>query len=101
MTLLPDDPRHGTVNGYRNCAGGPIVTEIRPASGDGQARLPVRNPQRQAATPEEVRATLSQDYPRLDIRLGRTCAHPCEAKDPAPMSHGWINENGEVVPFNS
>ena len=74
---------------------------VRRASGDGQARLPVGNARGQAPTPEELRAALSREYPRLDIRLGRTNAHPWEAKDSAPISHGWINENGEIVPFDS
>jgi hypothetical protein len=74
---------------------------LRPASGERQARLPEGNARGQALTPEDVRAALSKDYPRLDIRLGGTYAHPWEAKNSSPMAHGWINENGEVVPFDS
>ena len=74
---------------------------LRPASAERRARLSEENAQGQALTPEDVRAALSKEYPRLDIRLGGTHAHPWEAKDSAPMVHGWIDENGEVVPFDS
>jgi hypothetical protein len=36
----------------------------------------------------------------LDIRLGRTYAHPWETKNTAPV-HGWIDENGDIIPFDS
>jgi hypothetical protein len=74
---------------------------LRPASAERQARLSEENAQGQALTPDDVRAALSKEYPRLDIRLGGTYAHPWEAKDSAAMVHGWINDNGEVVPFDS
>ena len=74
---------------------------LRPASGERRARLREGNVQGQSLTPEDVRAALSKEYPRLDIRLGGTYAHPWEAKNSAPMVYGWINENGEVVPFDS
>lgn len=74
---------------------------LRPASGERRARLSEGNAQGRTPTPEEVKAALCSDYPRLDIRLGGTYAHPWEAKNAAPVSHGWIDENGVVVPFDS
>jgi hypothetical protein len=76
-------------------------SSLRPASGERRTHLPGGNVRGQALTPNDVRAALSKEYPRLDIRLGGTYAHPWEAKDSAPMVHGWINEEGEVVPFDS
>lgn len=48
---------------------------------------------------EFIREQLSKEYPRLDIRCGGSYAKPWEKVESEPFQHGWINEKGEVVPF--
>lgn len=48
----------------------------------------------------DIRKALSKEYPRLDIRLGGTYAHPWEKKDSEPIAHGWIDAEGNVIPFD-
>jgi len=73
---------------------------LRQPPGDLRARLSDGEEPERAPTPNDLRAALSRDYPRLDIRLGRTYAHPWETRDAAPV-HGWIDENGDIIPFDS
>ncbi len=49
---------------------------------------------------EFIREALSKDYPRLDIRCGGSYARPWEKQDSTP-THGWINEEGEIVAFEA